>query len=190
MKQTNAKGLLFHYLKEWVVKRGGEQEWTSLLARLEPADAQVLNDIVLAGGWYPIGIWNRVVGTYMGKFPDPNVAMAEFCTFLGDRELNSLVKMVLRFGSPGFLLKRTTFLWNRYFEAGAFGAEEVEPRKWRLWLEAPTSIEAGASKLTCANGPAPWLERGLHLSGATAGRVQHVKCRHEGHPRCEFIAEW
>lgn len=190
MPQSKMKGLLFQYLEDWVVARGGEQEWKALLARVPQGDKALLEDIVLAGGWYPVGVWNRLVEAYMRKFPDPDAAMAEFCSYLGDRELSSLVKMVLRFGSPGFLLKRTSFLWNRYFESGTFGAEEIEPRKWRLWLEAPTGVEEGANRLTCANGPAPWLERGLHLSGATTGKVEHVRCRHDGHPRCEFFAEW
>lgn len=191
MPSGNAKGLLFNYLRDYVQAQEGEGAWPGLLAGLPAEDRDALGGILLASGWYPIRAWNRLVEAQMRRSKDPPAAMAAFCTYLGDRELNTLLKMMLKLGWPEFLLKRTDFLWARYFDVGTFSAEEVAPRHWRLRLEkAPADEALSVGRLSCAHGPAPWLERGMHLSGTRTARVKHVLCRWDGHPHCELIARW
>ncbi|MDP3275304.1 MAG: hypothetical protein Q8Q09_08935 [Deltaproteobacteria bacterium] len=188
--EGRAKGLLFNYLRDYLIADSGEQSWELALHSLTPTDQETLQGFILAGGWYPVRVWNRMIDFQMEKSKDPAAAMTKFCTYLGDRELNSLVKMMLKLGWPEFLLKRTGFLWNRYFDQGVFTAEELSTRQWRLRLTAPASETISVARLTCGSGPAPWLERGLHLSGTPSGRVEHTKCRWDGGPHCEFIAHW
>ena len=134
--------------------------------------------------------WNGICSSFFGThYADPNAGMGAFCAHLGDRELTTLVRMVLKLGSPEFMLKRTGFLWGRYFDSGKFGAEEQGPGRWHLWLDGEANEETSAGALTCSNGPGPWLERGLSLSGLE-GSVRHVRCRYQGLPRCEFEARW
>ena len=146
--------------------------------------------IILASSWHPIEAWNTIVRDFFGQqYSDPNEGMSLFCAHLGERELTTLVRLVLKIGSPEFMLKRTGFLWKRYFDSGLFGAEEEAPGRWRLWLTDDADESRTAGALTCTNGPGPWLQRGLELSG-TGGTVRHVRCRFDGHERCEFEARW
>ena len=86
----------------------------------------VLSGFVLASGWYPVGTWNRALDTYLRMYhPNPKKGMDAFSVLLGDRELTGLVKFVLKLGSPEFMMKRTNFLWSRYFDQGSFSAEEI-----------------------------------------------------------------
>lgn len=189
-RRGRAKGLLFNYLREWVVAKHGEAAWTKAVAKALPAEREAYGGLILASSWQPVSAWNRLcVAFFTEHYPDPNTGMRDFCSFLGERELTTLVKMMLKLGSPEFMLKRTGFLWNRYFDTGIFGAEEHGPGQWRLWLEGDSDEEATAGALTCANGPGPWLERGLALSG-NPGTVRHMRCRYKGHDRCEFEARW
>lgn len=188
--EGKVKGILFLYLRDYIVERQNLSTWEALIDELDPLDVSLMRGIVLANSWYPVRIWNKIINSHMSSFPSPSLAMSQFCEYLGEKELTSIVKIMLSFGSPGFLLKRTHILWNRYFEHGKFGAEEIGPRRWHLWLDGPADENLGAGKLTCSYGPAPWLERGLHLSGATTGKVEHVKCLWDGNPRCEFTAIW
>ncbi len=146
--------------------------------------------IILASSWQPIEAWNTIVRTFFGQqYSNPNEGMSLFCADLGERELTTLVRLVLKLGSPEFMLKRTGFLWRRYFNSGQFGAEQAAPGHWWLWLTDDADETRTAGALTCANGPGPWLQRGLELSGS-AGIVRHVRCRYDGHDRCEFEARW
>jgi hypothetical protein len=185
-----AKGLIFNYLREWVVDNHGEEAWKKALARALPGERELYDGILLASSWQPVAAWNGLCSAFFSQqYADPNVGMRAFCGFLGERELTTLVKMVLKLGSPEFMLKRTGFLWGRYFDTGTFTAEEMGPGHWRLSLQGPSDEQTTAGALTCANGPGPWLERGLALSG-NPGTVRHVRCRYQGLDRCEFDARW
>ena len=185
-----AKGLLFNYLREWAIETHGVAAWEAGLARAGADERALYGGMILASSWQPVANWNGIVSAFFREhYTDPNQGMALFCAHLGERELTTLVKLVLKMGSPGFMLKRTGFLWRRYFDTGTFGAAEQEPGYWHLWLDAPADALETAGPLTCANGPAPWLERGLGLAGVQ-GSVRHLRCRYRGAPRCEFEARW
>ncbi len=191
MSNGTVKGLLFHHLQEFARSKGGTDAYERVIAQLGPVDQEVLRGIVLAGGMYPIGTWNRSLDAFLRTaFADPKRGMDEFSTFLGDKELRGLVKFVLKLGSPEFMLNRANFLWGRYFSGGTFTVEQAGPRHFRLFLESPTGEDAGPSRWNCAHGPGPWLTQGLHLGGNPGGLVEHLKCRFDGAPRCEFRATW
>ena len=189
-KTGRAKGLLFNYLKDWAVAEHGPGAWAKALEKVTPRERAIYDGFVLASSWQPVEAWNTTVRCFFEQeYADPNDGMRNFCAHLGELELTTLVRLVLKFGSPEFMLKRTGFLWNRYFDTGTFGAQEDAPGRWRLWLVADADERSAAGALTCANGPGPWLQRGLELSG-TGGDARHVRCRFEGHSRCEFEARW
>ncbi|MFK7985686.1 MAG: hypothetical protein AB8I08_06610 [Sandaracinaceae bacterium] len=188
--QGHAKGLLFNYLRDWAIDTHSQEAWERALDKTTPREKQLYESFVLASSWQPVDAWNTVVRAFFEQeYADPNEGMSVFCAHLGELELTTLVRLVLQIGSPEFMLKRTGFLWNRYFDTGTFGAEEQDRGHWRLWLDADTDVASAAGVLTCANGPGPWLQRGLALSGV-GGTVQHVRCRFRGHPRCEFEAKF
>lgn len=185
-----AKGLLFNHLEQWAVGQHGKQAWETALANSGEREREMFKSIILASSWQPIEAWNNIVRVFFNRqYSDPNEGMSLFCAHLGERELTTLVRLVLKLGSPEFMLKRTGFLWQRYFDSGRFGAEEEAPGRWRLWLTDDADETRTAGALTCANGPGPWLQRGLELAG-TGGTVEHVRCRFDGRDRCEFEARW
>jgi len=187
----NAKGLLFGHLETFATQTSGPDAYRNTVAALDPADRDVLSGLVLASGWYPVGTWNRALDRYLRTYhPNPKKGMDAFSVLLGDRELTGLVKFVLKLGSPEFMLKRTNFLWARYFDQGEFSAEEIGPKQWKLVLEGPTDENLAPSRYNCEKGAAPWLTRGLQLAGCENGRVDHLKCRFDGGGRCEFRATW
>ncbi len=168
----------------------GKAAWDAAVASCGSRERQLLSGLILASSWKPIAAWNTIVREFFARqYTDPNEGMALFCADLGEHELTTLVRLVLKVGSPEFMLKRTGFLWKRYFDTGTFGAEQEAPGRWKLWLTDVADEASTAGALTCANGPGPWLQRGLELCG-TGGTVQHVRCRYDGHARCEFEARW
>ena len=187
----NAKGLLFGHLQEFATKNSGPDAYAKTIAALGPEDRDDLNGIVLAGGWYPVGTWNRALDMYLRTYhANPKKGMDAFSVLLGDRELTGIVKFVLKLGSPEFMMKRTNFLWARYFDQGTFSAQELGPRQFKLTLEGPVDENLGPSRYNCAQGAAPWLTRGLQLGGCTNGKVEQTKCRFDGGSHCEFSATW
>src|SRR3954470_1205355 len=132
------KGTLLINLRRYIVEKHNEAAWTSLLTALEPRDREVLDSLLLVGGWYPVGTWNRTLRAYVGRGKDPGKAVVEIARFIADKDLNSIFKALLRFGSPEFLLSRTDSLWSRYFDVGNMTNKELSKKKWQITLDAPT----------------------------------------------------
>jgi len=187
---ARAKGSILIHFRDFVRTYHGESTLESCLKKLNPEDRAVLEGLVIHSGWYPVGVWNRALGIFLkDNYPDPDAGMRKLSQYIANEDLNSVYKMILRLGSAEFLLKRTTSLWNRYFEKGSFHAEEVEPHRWRLLLSAPKGEDAAPDYFTCGPGVCAWLVHGLALTGVTA-TVEHVKCRLSAGPHCEYSARW
>src|SRR5207344_2656589 len=111
---------------------------SDMLRDATPEDRAVLEGIVIAGGWYPVGVWNRALGSLLSRHTVAiDGEMRKVAAYIADRDLNSVYKMILRLGSPEFLLRRTDSLWSRYFDSGRFTHQELEPKRFKLILDAP-----------------------------------------------------
>jgi len=186
----HAKGTLLINLKAYVERQNGIVGWRDLIERVSAVDRTVLDGMLLAGGWYPVGVWNRVVDAFLTRAPNPGAEMVALARFTADRDLNSLYKALLRMGSPAFVLQRTDSLWRRYFDAGELVPRQTSPREFVLTLEAPADLEQAAGPWVCREGVCGWLAQALELTGAKQPDVQHLRCRFQGAPRCEYHARW
>jgi hypothetical protein len=184
------KGTLLVNLKLHVEKKLGALGWRSLVESVNATDRSVLDGMVLVGGWYPVGVWNRVLNRYLSQVASPSHEMAEIARFVADNDLNAFYKALLRMGSPAFVLQRSDSLWRRYFDVGDFGHQEVGNREYRLTLDAPANAELAPDMWTCNEGVSNWMTHALHLTGAKTGKVTHVRCRFSGASRCEYQARW
>lgn len=185
-----AKGSVLIHLRSFVEKFHGASAWQRVVIELPAEDRTVLNGLVIHGGWYPVGVWNRALKTYLTHhFPDVDDGMRQVSQFIANEDLNSVYKMVLRLGSPEFLLKRTDSLWSRYFDAGKMFHEEIGPRRWKLLLDAPTGENEAPGYLTCGPGVSAWVGHGLRLT-QTEARVEHVRCRMSLGGPCEYRVQW
>lgn len=185
-----AKGSVLVYAREYVEKRHGAQAWTNVVDMLPDADRDVLRGVLISGGWYPVGTWNRLLEGYLPEHhATPDVGMAELSQYIANADLNSVYKLVIKLGSPEFLLRRTQSLWNRYFDSGLMSPVEVAARRWAISLDAPRGIDEAPHRYTCAAGVGAWITAGLKLTGVDA-EIEHVKCRLGSGRMCEYLVTW
>jgi hypothetical protein len=184
------KGTLLAHLHAFVRSEVGEPGWSSLLAALSPEDARLLGDLVIAGAWRPVGVWNRAVDSFLnGRFSEPHLEMAKLAKLVAERDLTTLFKVVLKMRSPEFVLNRSPSLYNRYFSEGQFHAQPVGPRHWRASLTVPAGENEGPGLFSCNIGICTWLSHALELSGVRP-HVTHPKCRFAGSASCEYDLVW
>jgi len=189
MGTGHAKGSVLFHLRGFVSRAHGDAAWTSLLERLPPDDRNILSGILIMGGWYPVGVWNRALQQYLpANFADPMAGMAELSSYIAQADLTTLYKLVLKVGTPGFIMGRAGSLWGRYFDSGVLIPKEVGARTWRLQLEAPRHEDEAPSVYTC-EGVCSWLVGALHLTGASL-TIKQTRCRFQGSPTCEYDAHW
>ena len=188
---ARCKGSILVHLKSYVVTTHGERAWEQMLAESTPEDRAVHDSLVIAGGWYPVRVWNHALEHLLTRHSGVRTAddeMRRVAAYIADRDLNSVYKMVLRLGSPEFLLKRTDSLWSRYFDLGKFGSEEVGARRWKLWLDCPRGEDV-PDRFTCDPGVCAWIEMGLKNTGVN-GSLKHTDCRFINGSRCEYAVTW
>jgi hypothetical protein len=186
------KGSLLLHMRAYVQKTRGEAGWSAVRERLGADDRTVLDQVVLSGGWYPIGVVNRAVVAVVESEPARNAddEMRRLSAYIADSDLGSVHKMVLRIGSPEFLLRRTDSLWNRYFDVGKLTPIELGPKKWRLTLAMESGEDSAPNQYFCGPGCPAWIEMGLRLAGAAAASVRHVECRLQNGTSCTYMVTW
>jgi hypothetical protein len=188
----HGKGSLLIHTRDYILRTRGRTVWDELLESSSAEDREVLGGIYLAGGWYPIGVVNRIVAAYCENHhaQSPDDEMKRLSAYIADTDLGGVYKMVLRLGSPDFLVKRTPSLWNRYFDVGDLTPSQVGSREWRLRLVMPLEDERAPNRFFCGPGCPAWIEMGLKLTGAERARVEHVECRFENREACVYRVTW
>ncbi len=184
------KGALLIHLRAFVTREFGDAGWATLLESMRPADRQILEGLVLVGGWKPIGVWNRALETFLtANYSDPAGTMGRLAKFVADRDLNTVFKLVLKVGSPDFILSRTASIYNRYFEPGTFVPQKVGTQHWVATLTVSRHEEQGLGLFSCDPGLCAWLAHALELSGVRPS-VTHTKCRFNRSPYCQYDLTW
>jgi hypothetical protein len=184
------KATLFVHLRAFVIREFGESGWEQLLGALRPSDREVFEGLVLVGAWLPIGVWNRALETFLtSNYSDPASNMRRLAKFIADRDLNTLFRLVLKVGSPDFILGRTASLYNRYFQSGTFVPQKVGPQHWVATLTVPRNEDQGPGLFSCDVGVCAWLGHALELSGVRP-TVTHTKCRFNRSPYCQYDLTW
>src|SRR5580658_10761694 len=129
------KGSLLGHLRLFVLRKHGEAGWKDVLERVPSEDQKILEGILMMGGWYPVGVWNRVLDRYLPTyFGDPMSAMTELSEYVAREDLTTLYKLILKVGTPAFIMGKTGSLWGRSFDTATLVPPELAPRTWHLEL--------------------------------------------------------
>ncbi len=188
---ASGKGTLLKNLGDFVEQRHSPAAWRAVVDALPADDRAVIDGLLLVGGWYPVGVWNRAVATYIRQHAkDVDGEMTAIARHIADRDLNTVFKVLLKMGSAEFVLSRTDSLWSRYFDVGTFENAELGKRRWALKLTAPTGENEAPGELTCGPGVCGWLQQALELTGVKQARVVHSRCRFHGAYQCEYDVTW
>ncbi len=192
MASGQGKGSLLIHTRSYVEQKFGSGVWSSLVDEASDTDRTILEGVVLQAGWYPIGTINRLVDRVCHEHggANPNEEMRRLSAFIADSDLGSVYKLVLKMGSPEFLVKRTGSLWRRYFDTGSMRATQVAERHWRLELRMALGEEEAPNALFCGPGCPAWIAMGMRLTGAEGARVEHVDCRHTNGDHCTYEVTW
>ena len=188
---ASGKGTLLKNLGDFVVERHSASAWRAVVDALPADDRAIIDGLLLVGGWYPVGVWNRCIKSYITRYAkDADGEMTAVARYIADRDLNTLFKVLLKMGSAEFVLGRTDSLYSRYFNVGKFENTELAKRQWALKLTGPTGEDEAPGELTCGPGICGWLTQALELTGVKGSRIVHTKCRFRSSPSCMYDVTW
>jgi hypothetical protein len=178
-------------MRAHVMETRGDAGWAHVTGGVPLADRERLGGLLITGTWYPVGLWNRGWRAHLASSgADPAAEMTALAVRVADADLHTVFKLTLKLASAAQIVRRSDWLWSRYFDVGTVTIHEEGPSSFRVRLEAPTGEDEGPNEAVCAHGVAKWLAHALHLSGATKATVQHTKCRFTFSRHCEYRIGW
>lgn len=189
----NTKGSLLVHLRAHVLERAGAAAWEAIVLAARPADRELLRGVLLTGSWYPVGIFNRALAAHAARLApgvDVSADIHELGRRISEGDMSTLFKVILKLASPEAVIRRSSWLWTRYFDRGALTVTAEAPRDVRLSLDAPTGEDECAGQLVCAHGIAGWVTHALRLAGAPKASAHHTRCRFASARACEFHVRW
>jgi hypothetical protein len=178
-------------MHEHVVDHYGARAWGRIVDAVPPADRDQLGALLITAAWYPVGLWNRAWRAHLETSGgDPAAETPALALRAADADLHMLFKLTLKLASPTQVVRRSDWLWRRYFDAGGVTIHEDSPAQFRARLEAPIEEDSGPSETLCTYGVGAWLTHALGLSGATKAKVEHTRCRFAFYKQCEYRITW
>jgi hypothetical protein len=172
--------------RSFVKESFGDAGWHRLLGELPPAHRKILDGLIVPDTWYDRelhGAFHRTITSLWGaEQPDLSRRLGIRAARHHDR---FYLRPLLKLGGPVMLLKRAAALYREYFQGGELSLVESREAGGRLVLEDPE-----AASEFCAESLVGFMEELIRLAGREPVRVEHVVCRHQGAPHCEYEVEW
>ena len=154
---AEVKGRLLVHLSDYARERQGEAAWQALRpGALAGVDQEALGGLVLASGWYPMGLWNRTLTAYMRAHAgDLNREAEALARYTADHDLNLVFRVFLKTRDPAFMLKRATSFWRRYYTTGDLDPKEIAKRRWHVTFSPPPARTRAPASSRATRAPAP-----------------------------------
>jgi len=176
------KGTLVVTLMKFLRVRGLDAE--RVLARLTPADQEVLRGILLPSSWYSAEMFARledVVATLASQ-GDKSECLREIGRFSAQTNLGpgGVRRAYIREGDPHHVLAAVPGIYRTVYTMGKRTYERTGDR---------SAVIRGHDSGNCS-WAAGWLARVVELSGGRDVRAVEVQCQAAGAPHCEFRLGW
>jgi hypothetical protein len=183
-----AKGILLVSARDYVRTREGVAAWNDVANTLNDHDRALLGSLVLAGSWYPVAVWNRLVEAIQQRYDARYVL--RLARYIADNDLSLVFRIALKLGSPEFVIKRFGYVFKQYFRGAQLVTAERAPRRWGLQISGPVGIEEAPGEAVCAIGTEGWVTTAMERTGVKTTRLVKIDCRFHGAPACTYDLTW
>ena len=185
MSPPQTKGISFLHVRHYTERRFSGVGWTKVLAELDAADRATVSATV-AVGWYDLGLYARLLNALERAHGDGRFQLiADQGVYQAERDLNVVFRMLLRLGTPAYVVNKTAEYWSRMHTSGT----------WTLERPTPNSVHGrladwGVVDVALCAELVAYIRRLIELVGGKEVVVAHPECRVKGHRACLFLLTW
>ena len=184
-RPAQTKGISFLHIRHFTERRFGDVGWTKVLDLLDAPDRAVVVSTV-AVGWYDLALYVRLLRALERAHGDGRLTLiAEQGAYQAERDLNVVFRILLRLGTPAYVVGKTAEYWNRMQSSGTWTLERPTPNSVHGWLADWGVVDA----VLCTELVA-YIKRLIELVGGRDVVVAHPECRLKGHRACLFTLAW
>jgi uncharacterized protein (TIGR02265 family) len=181
----HVKGAVLQSRLALLRERGGEEAVHRVLARLTEEDRRSLTSVLLASGWYPFELNERLdrciaeeVGKSDGAFRMLGAASAT-------HNLGAVHRNFVTRRDPHGLLRQAATIFRLYYDTGRREYERTGDKSAVL----RTYDCASFSRADCLT-VVGWHEKAIELCGGRKVHVYEPHCRARGDAHCEYVCSW
>lgn len=183
---VRVKGSLMAARPRYLREHWGQTGVDDVAARVGDDARPLLSGEILPFRWYPMALMADIDRAIVEGPMEGDVAlMKAFGSEIARYDLPTLYKMLFRFGTPGFVVKRLNIAYATYIDGGRVQIEVPAGGQARVTLH-----RAALPSYLCTYGISGWITAALELSGAQRVHVDESACVHQGAPHCSWEARW
>ena len=157
----------------------------SVLSTLPDPWRERLKGPILPTETVPVSVLNRMTEQAAHALGEP---VDRFARRAGREAASDAVKGIYRFFAlvltPTALLSKASQMWSSLYNRGELRVTSQTEHSANLQLVNIAMEPAGCSRMT------GWIERMAEMTGATAVRINKVKCSAKGDGCCEWQLDW
>ncbi|MEJ5166496.1 MAG: hypothetical protein WHV67_05660 [Thermoanaerobaculia bacterium] len=182
----NIKGIALKSTINYIRLKLDREAFLKFKEELSAGSKNIFETSVLSSSWYDINLLVEI----MSKIPeilkrDPKEVWWEMGRHSCEDGLNTVYKIFYKLGSPEFIIKRASQVFNNYYSQGDFFV---------------VSHSLNSAQVQIKNFPLPhpcictrisgWMERAIELSGGKNVSVKHSLCIFQKASLEEWKANW
>jgi uncharacterized protein (TIGR02265 family) len=171
----------------YVQERFGEAGLREALDLLSPAEREVLGGRLLATGWYPLELGQRLDDVLARALSpgDRRWLFLELGRACAQANLTGPQRHLVAAGDPMALLESAPILWAAYHSAGRCSFEETGATSGVL-----RTFDAECVSEDDCLAALGWFERAIELCGGSEVQVTEEACRARGDDHCRYRCQW
>jgi hypothetical protein len=190
------KGTNLAHIRDYVASQLGAGAIDRMRAVLGPETRQAF-DSFIASAWYPDQAYVDLVHALRAAFgADHPEVLQKAGAYAAEFDITRIHRVLFRFANPAFVLEKSTEIWSRFFDSGAWTITRSTETSADGFLEGWTIVDAVSCDYLCA-----YLHRMFELVGAKNVVVRHPDCRARPHTHaqmhshtpskaCRFVITW
>ncbi len=184
-RDHEVKGTLLGARRRYVLERWGQAALDDVVSRLSEPDRGPVLSPVLPFAWYPMRTLMEIDrAIVLGPMKGDVREMKHFGSTIARYDLPTVYKMLFKFGTPAFVIKRVSIPYGQYFKGGTMRGESRAPNT------AAVTMEGVFPEYLCKWGVSGWFTAAIELSGGQDVEVTEVDCIHQGRAACRWEARW
>lgn len=182
------KGAAVMSMRDFIRHKFGENCFQSWVEGLSTEARSIYSGPILPTAWYPARTalfepGEKLVET-LGN-GDKNITR-DAGRYSAELALTGIYKLLIKIGSPEFLIKKASSIMTTYYKSGAaMSAQSIGVKRVSSKI-----TEFADPHYVAENRIMGWTERAMELSGAKEIKVELTKTMTAGDPYTEFITTW
>jgi hypothetical protein len=158
----------------------------AVMARLTPADREVLSGIVLPITWYPLPPFGRLLRVMDGELGKGDFSLVvERGEWTATRDLHTLRKAFLKLVTIPWIIQKGASLWPKFHDTGRWEVRHGDGDHAIAELHDLGVVD----EAVCASIRG-WIIGLAKLSGTRKVEVRQTTCRAKGDSACVFEVRW